>query len=100
MKRKKNKNFDEIKELEIELFKLKYVTNQNKLQSESKDLNKIQVANKNLQEIEQEILVEYTGEFEIFGNLKVGDQVRQTHIGFRNIDGYGSYFNAIDQDYE
>ena len=33
-------------------------------------------------------------------NLKVGDQVRQTHIRFRNIDDYESYINAFDQDYE
>ena len=34
------------------------------------------------------------------GNLKVGDQVRQTYIRFRNIDDYESYINAIDEDYD
>ena len=34
------------------------------------------------------------------GNLKVGDQIRQTHIRFRNISDYEAYINAIDQDYE
>ena len=32
------------------------------------------------------------------GNLKVGDQIRQTYIRFRNIGDYESYINAIDQD--
>ena len=34
------------------------------------------------------------------GRLKVGDQNRQTHIRFRNIEYYESYIDAIDQDYE
>ena len=34
------------------------------------------------------------------GNLKVGDQIRQTHIRSRNMDDYEAYINAIDQDYE
>ena len=34
------------------------------------------------------------------GNLKVGDQTRQTNIRFRNIDDFESYINSIDQDYD
>ena len=34
------------------------------------------------------------------GNLKIGDQNRQTHIKFRNIGDYEAYINAIDQDYD
>ena len=34
------------------------------------------------------------------GNLKVGDQVRQTRIRFRNMIDFGSYINSIDQDYD
>ena len=34
------------------------------------------------------------------GNLKVGDQIRQTHIRFRNITDYEAYINSIDQDYD
>ena len=43
---------------------------------------------------------DYEGEFEMVGNLKVGDQIRQTHIRFRNISDYEAYINAIDQDYD
>ena len=78
-KRKKNKNFDKIKELEINLVKINYAINPNKLHSELTKLNKLHVVNKNLHEIKQEILVDYTGEFEMVGNLKVGDQIRETH---------------------
>ena len=34
------------------------------------------------------------------GMLKIGDQIRQTHIGFTNVADYASYINAIDQDYD
>ena len=65
-----------------------------------RELNKIEVINKNLHEIKNEILLDYVGEFEMVGNLKVGDQVRQTHIRFRNIEDYGAYINAIDEGYD
>ena len=99
-KRKRNKNLDKIKELEILLVNIKYANNPNNLQSELKELNKIHVVNKNLHELKQEILEDYTGDFEMVVNLKVGDQIRQTHIRFRNISDYEAYFNAIDQDYD
>ena len=41
-----------------------------------------------------------TGEFEMVANLKVCDQIRQTHFRFRNVAEYESYINAIDQDYD
>ena len=34
------------------------------------------------------------------GKLSIGDQIRETHIRFRNITDYDAYINAIDQDYE
>ena len=97
-KRKRNKNLDKIKQLEILLVKIKYAKDPNKLQSELKELNKIQVVNKNLHEIKHEILLDYEGEFEMVGNLKVGDQIRETRIRFRNINDYEPYINTIDQD--
>ena len=63
-------------------------------------MNKIQVVNKNLHEIKQEILVDYVGEFDMVGNLKVGDQIRQTHIRFRSVSDYEAYINAIDEGYD
>ena len=99
-KKKKNKDLDKIKELEILLVKIKYANNPNKLQSELKELNKIQVVNKNLHENKQEILIDYVGVFEMVGNLQVGDQIRQTHIRFRNIDDFESYINSIDEGYD
>ena len=98
--KKKNKNYDKIKILEVELVKNKNANNPNKLQSELKELNNIQVVNGKLHEIEQEILMDYTGEVEKVGNLKVGDQIRQTHIRFRNIADYEAYVNAIAEGYD
>ena len=34
------------------------------------------------------------------GNLKVGDQIRQNHIRFRNISDYEAYINRIDEVYD
>ena len=98
--KKKNKNLDKIKQLEILLVRIEYADEPNKLESASKELNKIQVNNKNLHEIKQEILQDYTGEFEMIGNLKVGDQIRQTHVRFRNMDDFESYINSIDERYD
>ena len=99
-KKKTNKNLKKIKQLEILLVNIKYANKPNKLQSALKELNKIQVFNKNLHQIKHEIIQEYTSEFEMVGNLKVGDQIRQTHIRFRNISDYEAYINSFDQDYD
>ena len=99
-KRKRNKNFDKIKQLEILLVRIKYADNPNKLESALKELNKIQVIDKNLHEIKQEILLDYIGTFEKVGNLKVGDRIRQTHVRFRNMDDFEAYINSINRDYD
>ena len=97
---KKKENYDEIKNLQIELVKINYANKPIKKKSALKDLNKIQVREKNLHEIKEEILIDYTGVFKMVGNLKVGDQIRQTHIRFKFIIDYEAYINAIDQDYD
>ena len=79
-KKKKNDIFDKIKNLEIELVKVKYVNYPDKLQNALKELNKIQAIDAILDEIEREILGDYAGDFEMVGSLKVGYQIRQTHI--------------------
>ena len=98
--KKKTKNLDKIKHLEILLFEIKYANNPNKLQSELKESNKIEVIDKILDEIKQEMLVDHTGEFEMVGNLKVGDKIRQNLIRFRLMDDIESYINAIDEGYD
>ena len=47
-KRKRNKSLDKVKQLEILLVQIKYADNPNKLNRTLKELNKIQVVNKNL----------------------------------------------------
>ena len=89
-KKKKNKNFDKIKELELLLVRIKYADKPNKSENALKELNKIQVFNNNLHEIKNEILLDSVGAFEMVGNLKVGDQIRQTKIRFRKMDDYES----------
>ena len=95
---KRNKNLDKIKQLEKLSLNIKYAINADKLENALKELNKIRVVNKNLHEIKHEILLDYEGEFEMVGNLKVGDQSRETRIGFRNINDYEAYIKTIDQD--
>ena len=53
---KKKKSLNKIKQLEILLVQIKYANNPNKLQSALEELNNIQVIDKNLNEIKQEIL--------------------------------------------
>ena len=90
IKLQKNK----IDQLENQLVRIKY---KNEV---DKDLNKIQVIDKNLHEIKNEILEDYIGTFEMVGNLKVGDQIRQTHVRFRNMDDFEAYINSIDEGYD
>ena len=99
-KKNKNKNFDEIKELEIELRKIKFANNPDNLRFEIKLFNEIHVVNKNLHEIKQELIMDYTGEFEMVGRLNFGDQIRQTHVKFWNITDYEAYKNSIDEGYD
>ena len=98
-KKGKNKNLDKIKQLEILVVNIKYANNHNKLETAPKELNKIHIVNKNLHEIKHVILLDYGGEFELDGNLKVGDQIGETRIRFRNTNDSEAYSNTIDQDY-
>ena len=98
--KKKKKNLDKIKQLEILLINIKYVNDPKKLENALKKLNKIHVVNKNLNEIKHEILLDYEGQFELVGNLKVGDQIKEIRIRFRIINDFKTYIINIDQDYD
>ena len=50
----------------------------------------------NLHEIENEILEDYTGVFELFGSMLVGEVEQKTNIRFKKDDDFESYINAID----
>ena len=62
--------------------------------------DKIYIDNLNLHEIKNDIMRDYDGVFEMNDTLKVGEQIRQTLIRFRNMDDYEAYINSIDQDYD
>ena len=79
--------------------KVKYVDNPNRLQSEIKELEKMEVFEKNLHETKKEIVRDFIGEFELFGNLAVGDQIRETHIRFIKNTDYEAYITSIDEGY-
>ena len=53
-----------------------------------------------MNEIKNETLRDYVGEFEMVGRLKIADQTRETQIRFRNIDDFEDYINAIDPNCE
>ena len=97
---KKKKNLDKVKQLEILLVRIKYANNPNKLKNALKELNEIQVINKNLHETKNKILLKYTGAFEMVGKLKIGDQIRHTNKRFGNMDDFEGYINSIDQNYD
>ena len=95
-----NKNIEKLEELEIELVKVNYATIPKKSQNDLKELNKIHDIDKNILEIRHEILLDYAGEFEMVGRLKIGDNIRTTHIRFRIINDYEAYIKSIDEGYD
>ena len=50
----------------------------------------------NLHEIKNEILEEYTGDFESIGSMLVGELEQKTNIRFKKVDDFESYIKAID----
>ena len=99
-KRKKENHIDETKNSEIELVKTKHADECDKLQNALKELKKIEIIDKILHEIKNEILREENVEFEKKGKLSIGDHKRQTHSRCKNFTDYENYVNAIDQNYE
>ena len=95
-KKNKIKKIDKTKQLEIELFKTKYVINPNFLESNLRELNRTEVIGKNLHKIEKGILRDYTGELGMAGSIIIGDQTLQTQIRFRNLTDYEHYINSFD----
>ena len=62
--------------------------------------NKRYVNNLNLHEFKNEILQDYTGDFELNGLMVIGSIEHKTNIRFKNMDDFESYINAIDVDYD
>ena len=46
------------------------------------------------------MLKDHTVEFEMVGSFVNGDQIRQTHLTFRNITHYENYIISIGQGYD
>ena len=63
-------------------------------------IDKIYVNNLNLYEIKNEILEDYTGDFELIGKMIIGPVEHKTNIRFKNMDDFERYINAIDIDYD
>ena len=53
-----------------------------------------------MHDVKNETSRDYGGEFEMIGKLSVGDQIRSTHIRFRNVNEYKRFDNAIDVGYD
>ena len=62
--------------------------------------NKLYVNILNLHEIKNEILQDYTCDFELNGVKIIGPTEHKTNIRFKNMDDYESYLNAMDIDYD
>ena len=62
--------------------------------------NKIYVNSLHLHEIKNEILLDYTGDFELNGKMNNGPVEHKTNIRFKNKDDFERYINAIDIDYD
>ena len=62
--------------------------------------DKIYVNNLNLHQIKNEILQDYTGDFELNGKMIIGPVEHKTNIRFKNMDDFENYIKAIDVDYD
>ena len=62
--------------------------------------NNIYVNNLNLHEIKDEILEDYTGDFELIGKMIIGPVEHKTNIRFKIMDDFERYINTIDIDYD
>ena len=61
--------------------------------------DKINVNGLNLHQIKNEILLVYTGDFELNGSMLIGPVGHKTNIRFKNNDDFETFINAIDVDY-
>ena len=62
--------------------------------------DKINVTEFNLHEIKNELLSDYKGDFELNGLMILGHTEHKINIGFKNMDDFESYIDAIDIDYD
>ena len=62
--------------------------------------DKTYVTGVNLNEIKGELLVDYTGVFQLNGSMITGQFEQKLSIRFRNTDDFESYINAIDIIYD
>ena len=62
--------------------------------------NKKYVNSLNLHEIKNEVLQDYTGDFELNGLMIIESVEHKTNITFKNMDDFESYINAIHIDYD
>ena len=58
--------------------------------------NKRYINGFHLNEIENEILKDYTGDFELIGSMLIGEIEQKTNIRFENVDEFETHINAID----
>ena len=58
--------------------------------------NKKFVNGSNSHETRHEVLEDYTGDFGFIGSMLIGEIEQKTNIGFKNVDGFETYINAID----
>ena len=58
--------------------------------------NKRYVNGFNLHEIKNEILEDYTGDFELIGSMLIGEIDQKTNIRYKNVDDFENYIIAID----
>ena len=59
--------------------------------------NKRYVNGLNLHESKNEILEDYTGDFELIGSMLFGELEQKMNIMFENVDDFESYIIAIDK---
>ena len=62
--------------------------------------NQLYVNSLNLYEIKREILLNYKADFGLNGSMVMGPVEHKTKIGFKNLEDFEGFINAIDIDYD
>ena len=96
-RKKKKKNLDKNKDLEIELVKIKYADYPSKLDNALREVIKMEINDMNFHEIRDEVIKEYNGAFEMDGSMVFDEKVRKTNIRFRNFKVFENFINGLDE---
>ena len=77
------------------MIKLKNGNNPRKLEGELREINKMNVNTLKIHQLKKEKKIDYPWDFEMEGELMVGEYVRKFQLTFRNFDDYETILTQL-----